>query len=110
MGPQYDCDTTTIRVWAGVDRAGTADARRVPVPARKSDPSAVTAIPAESDPNTLLLICDSCGRAFTPDRVLRTWPDLWREASTDGWTGRDRRVGPHSCDLCGIGVPAHRTG
>ncbi|MEU6153422.1 hypothetical protein ABZ816_25810 [Actinosynnema sp. NPDC047251] len=60
----------------------------------------MTAIPGEHDPATLLLICDSCGRAFDGDHPPRAWQALWARALGAGWRGRDRQIGPHSCRRC----------
>ncbi|MFT7839842.1 hypothetical protein Q5530_27180 [Saccharothrix sp. BKS2] len=47
----------------------------------------------------LLLICDSCGRAYEGD-TRRPWTVLWSEAIGTGWRGRDRAIGPHRCTRC----------
>lgn len=59
----------------------------------------MTAIPAEHDPTRLLLICDHCGRSDDsgPHAV---WLVLWAHALANGWGGRDRAIGPHSCPHC----------
>ncbi|MFD7659696.1 hypothetical protein ACFV4N_37465 [Actinosynnema sp. NPDC059797] len=59
----------------------------------------MTAIPHGHDPVALLLICDSCGRAYEGDTRL-PWLVLWSVAIGTGWRGRDRAIGPHSCALC----------
>ncbi|WP_367138306.1 hypothetical protein [Saccharothrix sp. HUAS TT1] len=61
----------------------------------------MTAIPSGRDPLTLLLICDSCGRAFEGDEHL-PWVVLWAKAIAVGWRGRDRAIGPHRCAFCPV--------
>ncbi|AXX31389.1 hypothetical protein APASM_4024 [Actinosynnema pretiosum subsp. pretiosum] len=60
----------------------------------------MTAIPTASAPNPITLICDNCGRTFTPEHRVPTWRDLWPLARAAGWTGRGHAVGPHSCPRC----------
>ncbi|MER5261709.1 hypothetical protein ABTZ99_06455 [Actinosynnema sp. NPDC002837] len=60
----------------------------------------MTAIPAEHDSAALLLICDHCGRSYDGGRPHAVWRLLWTHAVADGWSGRDRAIGPHSCVHC----------
>ena len=85
------------------DRVSAAKARPTPaptVPARKSITVTVTAIPVEHGAVALLLICDDCGRGLDGGAVREEWIVLWHRAVVEGWTGRDRAIGPHRCRSC----------
>ncbi|MFD1147293.1 hypothetical protein [Saccharothrix hoggarensis] len=60
----------------------------------------MTAIPADHDSATLVLICDHCGRAYDSEDAHTVWRLLWTSAVGDGWRGRDRAIGPHWCRRC----------
>ncbi|MEV8437950.1 hypothetical protein AB0425_11295 [Actinosynnema sp. NPDC051121] len=60
----------------------------------------MTAIPARHDSAALVLICDHCGRSYDRGDPHTAWLPLWANAVEDGWRGRDRAIGPHTCLLC----------
>ncbi|RKT53797.1 hypothetical protein [Saccharothrix australiensis] len=60
----------------------------------------MTAIPGDHDPNSLVLICDGCGRTRGAEGSPQDWKTLWGRAFDAGWRGSDRRVGPHNCLHC----------
>lgn len=60
----------------------------------------MTAIPVGHGAAALLLICDDCGRGYGGDSGREEWVVLWHRAVADGWTGRDRPIGPHRCHSC----------
>ncbi|MFD5825297.1 hypothetical protein [Lentzea sp. NPDC060358] len=48
-----------------------------------------------------VLVCDGCGRSRrTTATGLFAWDLLWLQAAQAGWTGLDRRLGPHLCTIC----------
>jgi hypothetical protein len=61
----------------------------------------VTAIPADHGVTPFVLICDTCGRTHdNHDRIAATWDLLWQQATTAGWNGLPRPLGPHACPHC----------
>ena len=65
----------------------------------------MSAVPL-TDPNTLALICDGCGRSLTGvSAAAGSWDALWELAAGQGWAGENSADGPHRCPGCSTSSP-----
>jgi anti-anti-sigma factor len=60
----------------------------------------MTVVPGP-DPQTLSLVCDTCGHAVDGiESSADHWPVVWALISRQGWGGSPLVIGPHHCPQC----------
>ncbi|HEU5109708.1 MAG TPA: STAS domain-containing protein [Micromonosporaceae bacterium] len=60
----------------------------------------MTVVPG-ADPQTLSLVCDTCGHAVDGiESSADHWPVVWAVISREGWGGSPLAIGPHHCPAC----------